>query len=140
MTRDGGFLRLHIPSKLKGVIAKIEHVGHAGVGTVLEAGDFVEVNGVVVARECTMRHFTPLGVGFQYKLTFSEVKDINRDIPDREFMIALPPGTSVADSRDGKTSRFFEVTSTKTIPKDLADVYTVATGRGLGRVVVDRDH
>jgi len=126
MTQNGGILRLHIPAKLKGAISKIEHVGHAGVGTVLEAGDFVEVNGVVVARECTMRHFTPLGVGFQYKLTFSEVKDINREIPDREFIITLPIGTSVADARSGQYSTFFEVTGPRSIPQDLEEVYAVA--------------
>jgi hypothetical protein len=122
-TKGGGVLRIHVAPKFGYAVTRIEQLGSQGLATLIEAGDFIEVNGVFMPRLCKMQYFTPKGAGFFAKYTFSEVTDINAAIKDSDFEIELPVGTIVADARKGKGSKSFEVTGPESIPPDLSDVY-----------------
>jgi hypothetical protein len=130
LTSKGGTLRVYISVNLGGVVTKIEHVGVEGLGTVLESGDFIEVNGVRMPRECKLQYFSAQGPQFSAKYTFSEITDINVAIPEKEFVIELPIGTIVADARDPKESKFFDVNGPDALPPDLDDGYVLPKGEG----------
>ena len=59
------------------------------------------------------------------------MKAVNTDIPEKEFIIHLPVGTIVADARDPRESKFFEVTGADAIPPDLGGC-TPRPARGRG--------
>ncbi len=123
LTQDGGILRVYIAPGLGHMIPKIEHVGVSGkVGAVFEGSDFIKCNGMYFPQMASIQYIKSDGPSYRTEFRIKHIERINEPIPESEFVLELPVGTQVRDSRDGKKSTFFEVTKDSPIPEGLSAV------------------
>ena len=130
-TENGGTLRVFIAPHLGYLITRIEHIGVSGVvGTIITADNFVECNGFYFPKLARIEYIHSPNSKFVIETKIESVSRINEAISDSEFTILLPPGTEVADARDGKHSYLFEVTDRRSIPRELQDVFNATPTPG----------
>lgn len=134
LTSKGGALRLYVAPQLGYALPRIEYVGRNGkVAASFDSWDFEEhTGGLFLPKRCKMQYYTDKGPGYYLEYEILELKDVNQSIPDSEFVVQLPVGTEVADSR-GKGSIFFVINEKDPIPTDFQDVIAKAQPPFWGR-------
>jgi len=127
--RQPGFLRAYVVPQYGYALVRIEQVfgeDRAIRDAVYECSDFQEAgHGVFIPKKCNYQLFGSRGQPayfVQYELT--EIDKINEVIPEEAFLVTLPNGTSVTDSRVPKRSVSFRVGPMGAFPADLRDVLT----------------
>lgn len=104
----GGLLRVYVAPQLGYALPRYEYVGRDGtVGVRFDAWEFEEAApGVFFPHQCTCQCFDPAPVYYvDYKIT--KFEKINEPIPDDDFIIKIPEGTSVHDGRGPTVVAFF---------------------------------
>lgn len=131
----GGFLRLYVSSELGFVLPRIENVGPDGlIDTVYDSSDFKEsAPGIIIPRYCRIQDYNHRKPGFYVEYEITRVAQLNEQIPDSEFIVHLPAGTLVSDSRAGKSSIFFEIQQGGPIPEGLEDIIAIKSPPFWGR-------
>ena len=120
VTMPGGKLRVYIAPSLGYMIPRIEHVGKSGtVGLVISSENFTECNGFYFPKHTRVEYIHSPISRYIIDYVIEKVERINEAIPESEFTLTLPPGTQVADSRDGKHTFNFEVTDSRSVPQDM---------------------
>jgi hypothetical protein len=124
---NGGKLRLYVAPQLGFVLPRIETVDPQGrVATRFDSTGFKEVGaGLFFPKQCGYRDFDENGVPDD-KIHFNQyeilrVEKVNEAIPEEDFAVQLPAGTSVADERTPQTVYFDLGDITESMPDDLRD-------------------
>lgn len=130
VTRNGGLLRLYVAPQLGYVLPRIEHVGVSGiVGMTYDSFDFVEAApGIFLPQKSQRRNFNgPDGKAGTFLIDYRlrDISQINGKIPDSDFVLEIPDGTTVADARSGKYSVPYKVEKERPFP--VPDVEGVLT-------------
>jgi hypothetical protein len=139
--RNGGVLRLYLAPELGFALPLIEHLGTEGmVMTHFSSGDFKQVApGIYLPMESVRTTFKPAGADYVVKYHIHQVEQINEQIPDEEFIIELPNGTSVGDARQRTHGIHFRVGQNDSLPiPDLQEVavFPMPPSSGLSRWVL----
>jgi len=93
---DGGKLRLYVARQLGYALPRIEHVDK--FGTVQDQFDFSDFR--EVAPEIHVPAICRLGRGnFEQKYHLTKIEKVNESIPNNDFVLSIPAGTSVGDNR-----------------------------------------
>ncbi len=121
LTQDGGLLRVYAAPSLGYVLPRIEFLGGGGkVMDEYQAEGFHEVaQGLYfpTTMSCNVYNSHGLVQTTLYRLT--AVSHINEPIPDSEFQIDIPRGTTVMDERSGKSALIYR-TGDVGLPADVA--------------------
>ncbi len=134
LTEQGGTLRVYTAADKGFALPRVEHVGRDGrIEAAFDSWDLREyADGVFIPQRCREQLYGSKGPGFYLEYQFDKIRNINRAIPDSEFIIPLPPGTHVSDARSGTNSVNFDIKKDGLVPEDLEDIITIATPRFWG--------
>jgi len=135
LTKNGGILRVFVSPQLGYALPRVEFLSPAGKPQAsFNSSDFAECSdGIFIPKNLVMQYYDAKGPGLHISYDITSVKSINQAMPDEDFVLQLPFGTSVADGRSGKGSIVFNVNEDGGIPHDLGDVIGVYTPQFWGR-------
>ncbi len=125
----GGILLLYVAPQLGYALPRIEHVRLDGsVQARFDSRGFKEVTpGIFFPRECSLQYFGPGGGGAYERVTLKRVEKINEPIPEEDFLVEVPVGTTVGDARDVKKPVHFRIAESEPLPvRNLGNVVVVA--------------
>lgn len=110
---EGMVLDFYVAPELGHAIVRIESSTPDGFWTRrYESTDFEEVADGIFFPKCYCRigNFTDSGRGyFVYQYKILEVEEANQPVPESKFVISVPQGTRVRDSRPGQQERVFHL-------------------------------
>lgn len=119
----GGMLRLHVVPALGYTLPLIECCTEDGEPQmVYESAEFFEaVPEFFLPHQCESRNASEKGSYYvKYNITRAEL--INEEVPEDDFQIFLPQGTTVSDSRTPGGATVFRVGEIPVLPNNLGDV------------------
>ncbi|MBW3541516.1 MAG: hypothetical protein KY476_14710 [Planctomycetes bacterium] len=126
---NGGSLRLYVAPQLGFVLPRIEQIRKAGqVACRYTAGDFKEhAPGIFIPGRADRQWIRPDGTqGHFISYEITAVNFLNRDVPDDDFIVIMPPDTRVQDTRPPGGGTFFEAGSPPPeIELELRDIIAV---------------
>jgi hypothetical protein len=133
MLQQGGTLRLYVAPQLGFALPLIEHIAPNGKPHQrFSSSEFSEdAPGIYFPRRFELKTFDATGPTSYLAFDIHEVLQLNQPIPDSEFKLSFPKGTSVADGRSGVGSLVFRVGEDPVPTQDLDDVFITPGGGGM---------
>jgi hypothetical protein len=121
LLKDGGSLRVYVAPDLGFALPSYEYVAPDGrVVMRFDAMDFKEdAPSVFFPRRCELQTFDPAPM-YYVEYTMTSVQRLNDVIPDEDFKLSIPVGTTVSDGRVGTAYRIDSADTP--LEKELDDI------------------
>jgi hypothetical protein len=128
--RHPGLLRVFVAPEYGYSLLRIQHLsGEKGqeLDQVFHSSDFKEVApGIFFPNQCKSQSYNETGQPSYYvEYAIHRVEKVNEEIPEEDFIVKLPAGTSVTDARSPKEVVSFRVGQIGGIPEDLEEVMQI---------------
>jgi hypothetical protein len=134
---NGGTLRVFVAPQLGYALPRILYIGMSGrVSASFDCSSFEEVAaGVFLPHKCGAQFFQNRVPTCYVQFNITGTEKINEPIPEQDFIIQLPVGTIVGDSRSGKGSTIFTIEKAGvSLPvSDLSDIISIGPIPGKAR-------